>query len=98
MDGVYLGDKVRKFNFSSFPNLVHLTLRNTGLRGSIPQEIGTLSKLTYLHLSSNHLRGELSPSITNLTQLEYFYIHDNLIGGPIPDELGKLKKDRKSVV
>ncbi|GMY13607.1 MDIS1-interacting receptor like kinase 2-like isoform X6 [Fagus crenata] len=91
MGGVYLGDKVRKFNFSSFPNLVHLTLRNTGLRGSIPQEIGTLSKLTYLHLSENNLTGELSPSITNLTQLEEFYISNNLVSGAIPDELGKLK-------
>jgi Leucine-rich repeat (LRR) protein len=74
MSGVYLGDKVRKFNFSSFPNLERLNLWNTGLEGSIPQEIGTLSKLTYLDLSLNNLTGELSPSITNLTQLEEFYI------------------------
>ncbi|XP_050271516.1 MDIS1-interacting receptor like kinase 2-like isoform X2 [Quercus robur] len=40
MGGVYLGEKVRKFNFSSFPNLVRLGLRNTGLRGSIPKQIG----------------------------------------------------------
>ena len=47
MDGVYLGDNIiRKFNFSSFPNLARLSLPNTGLRGSIPQQIGTLSKLT----------------------------------------------------
>uniref|UniRef100_A0A2N9FYV5 non-specific serine/threonine protein kinase n=1 Tax=Fagus sylvatica TaxID=28930 RepID=A0A2N9FYV5_FAGSY len=39
-------------------------------QGSIPQDIGTLSKLTYLDLSKNNLSGELSPSITNLTQLE----------------------------
>ncbi|KAF3968079.1 hypothetical protein CMV_008005 [Castanea mollissima] len=38
---VYLGDNIiRKFNFSSFPNLVLLDLWNTGLRGSIPQQIG----------------------------------------------------------
>uniref|UniRef100_A0A2N9IA44 non-specific serine/threonine protein kinase n=1 Tax=Fagus sylvatica TaxID=28930 RepID=A0A2N9IA44_FAGSY len=40
MDGAYLGDKVRKFNFSSFPNLVRLSIGSTALRGSIPQEIG----------------------------------------------------------
>ncbi|GMY13603.1 MDIS1-interacting receptor like kinase 2-like isoform X6 [Fagus crenata] len=91
MSGIYLGDKVRKFNFSSFPNLERLSLWNTGLRGSIPQEIGTLSKLTFLHLSENHLTGKLSPLITNLTQLRVFYISSNLISGPIPNELGKLK-------
>ena len=31
-----LGDKVRKFNFSSFPNLVRLDLKRTGIWGSIP--------------------------------------------------------------
>ena len=81
MLAVYLGYKVRKFNFSSFPNLVSLNLYDTGLRGSIPQEIGTLSKLTSLDLSWNNLTGELSPSITNLTQLEAFYISNNLITG-----------------
>ena len=49
--GFYLGDKFRKFNFSSFPNLDMLYLYNTGLRESIPQEIGNLSKLMYLDLA-----------------------------------------------
>ena len=36
------------FNFSSFPNLVQLNLAGVGLRGSIPPEIGSVSKLTHL--------------------------------------------------
>ena len=67
MGDVYLGDNIiRKFNFSSFPNLVLLNLRNTGLRGSIPQQIGTLSKLTYLSLSRNNLTGHFPLFLTNL--------------------------------
>ena len=89
---VYLGDKIiRKFNFSSFPNLVLLNLRNTGLRGSIPRQIGTLSKLTILDLSSNNLTGHFPLFLTNLTQLESFFIYQNLICGPIPKELGNFK-------
>ncbi|XP_050271515.1 probable leucine-rich repeat receptor-like protein kinase At1g35710 isoform X1 [Quercus robur] len=91
MGGVYLGEKVRKFNFSSFPNLVRLGLRNTGLRGSIPKQIGTLSKLTYLSLASNNLTGHFPLFLTNLTQLKYLLISQNLISGPIPEELGDLK-------
>ncbi|KAK7819790.1 hypothetical protein CFP56_039577 [Quercus suber] len=35
MGGIYLGDNIiRKFNFSSFPNLVRLYLWNAGLRGA----------------------------------------------------------------
>ncbi|KAL4653739.1 hypothetical protein ACB092_01G327200 [Castanea dentata] len=92
MYGVYLGDNIiRKFNFSSFPNLEGLYLLKAGLRGSIPQQIGTLSKLTYLDLSSNNLTGHFPLFLTNLTQLEYLNIFQNLISGPIPEELGNLK-------
>ena len=88
---VYVGDKFRKFNFSSFPNLEVIDLYNTGLQGSIPPEIGTLSKLIYLSLSMNNLTGNLPLSLANLTQLEKFFIHNNLISGSIPDLLGNLK-------
>ena len=93
MDGVdvYVGDKFRKFNFSSFPNLEALNLYNTGLQGSIPPEIGTLSKLTSLYLPANKLTGNLPLSLTNLTQLEVFSIYKNLFSGSIPDLLGNLK-------
>ena len=51
MVGLYVGNKLRKFNFSSFPNLVSLNLSTTGLWGSIQLHMGTLSKLTHLDLS-----------------------------------------------
>ena len=90
MGWVYVGEKYWKFNFSSFPNLVRLDLYYTGLRGSIPVEIGTLSKLTYLDLSWNSLTGELPLSLTNLTQLVLFDISVNLIIGKIPSTIGLL--------
>nr|XP_048328425.1 LRR receptor-like serine/threonine-protein kinase RGI2 [Ziziphus jujuba var. spinosa] len=53
----------RFLNSSSFPNLVHLDLAEAGLVGSIPAEIGTLSKLTHLNLSNNNLTGDLPLSL-----------------------------------
>ena len=65
MAGAYLYDEIRKLKFSSFPNLVRLDLSNMTLRGSIPNEIGTLSKLTYHDLSNNYLEGELPITLAN---------------------------------
>ncbi|KAL4653754.1 hypothetical protein ACB092_01G328300 [Castanea dentata] len=89
MYGVYLGDKFRKFNFSSFPNLVMLSLYNTGLQGSIPPEIGTLSKLTYLSLSMNNLTGIMS-EIRFLKNLEFLDLQQNKLTGPLPSFLWHL--------
>jgi Leucine-rich repeat (LRR) protein len=72
-----------KLNFSSLPNLVHLDLSANKLQGSIPLEIGILSKLDYINLSYNNLTGELPIFLANLTQLVWFDISHNLIIGPI---------------
>ncbi|XVE83798.1 hypothetical protein DITRI_Ditri16bG0116000 [Diplodiscus trichospermus] len=85
-----VGDKFRKMNFSSFPNLVNLNLKDQGLNGSIPPEIVALSNLKYLYLSWNHLSGELPP-LGNLRQLEELDFSHNEITGSIPLELGNLK-------
>ena len=89
--GAYLGDENRKFNFSSIPNLVFLRLCHTGLRGSTPPEIGTLSKVTHLNLSSNNLTSELPLSLTNLIQLVTLDLSYNIIFGLIHKRMGSLK-------
>ena len=61
--------QLSNFNFSSFPNLVLFKLAGVRLHGSIPPEIGSVSKLTHLNLSRNYLEGELPLSLTKLTQL-----------------------------
>ncbi|XP_048323205.2 MDIS1-interacting receptor like kinase 2 [Ziziphus jujuba] len=86
--GMNLG---RFLNGSSFPNLVHLDLAGAWLNGSIPPEMGTLSKLNHLNLSYNELTGELPLSLGNLSQLLTLDISYNYpINGSIPPELGNL--------
>uniref|UniRef100_A0A2N9FT90 non-specific serine/threonine protein kinase n=1 Tax=Fagus sylvatica TaxID=28930 RepID=A0A2N9FT90_FAGSY len=105
MFGVYLGDKVRKFNFSSFPNLVNLSLWNTELEGSIPQEIGLsynkltgsipsalglLTNLPELDLSYNKLIGSIPSTLGHLTNLTSLSLSSNQINGSIPSEIGNM--------
>ncbi|KAF3444771.1 hypothetical protein FNV43_RR14464 [Rhamnella rubrinervis] len=80
----------RFLNGSSFPNLIYLNLAEAGLVGSIPPEIGTLSKLTHLDLSNNKLTGQLPILLGNLSQLEMLDMSNNEINGSIPPQLGNM--------
>ncbi|KAK7858908.1 mdis1-interacting receptor like kinase 2 [Quercus suber] len=79
MDGIYVGDKFRKFNFSSLPNLVKSMFLEYWTSREHPST------------NSNYLTDHFPLFLTNLTQLESFYIYQNLICGPIPKELGNFK-------
>ncbi|KAK1381304.1 hypothetical protein POM88_028048 [Heracleum sosnowskyi] len=81
-------DELGKLNFSSFPYLETLDLSYCGLNGSIPYQIGMLSKLNYLSFRGNYLTGELPFSFGNLTQLKTLDLSSNYL--TIGNELEKL--------
>ena len=65
-----------------------LQLPDNGLRGSIPPELGVLTKLDRLDLSNNQLTGPVIEWTDN--SLDRLYLHNNQLTGPIPSELGNL--------
>ncbi|KAK2972403.1 hypothetical protein RJ640_010840 [Escallonia rubra] len=85
------GAELGNLNFSSFPNLRVLDLSDCGIRGSIPNQIGMLSKLERLSLPSNSLSGILPLSVANLTQLRWLDLGENHISGSIPAEIVNLR-------
>ncbi|CAL5334535.1 unnamed protein product [Camellia sinensis] len=83
--------KLENMNWTSLPNLEYLNLVECHLTGSIPEEIGSLSKLTRLDLSTNyHLEVLLPLTLGNLTQLVQLHISSANISGPIPSSIGQL--------
>ncbi|KAF8399461.1 hypothetical protein HHK36_015326 [Tetracentron sinense] len=77
----FLYGKLDNFNFSSFPNLVRLSLTKITLYGAIPTHIGALSKLTHLNLSWNGISDKLPLALANLTQIvELDISHNNMTG------------------
>ncbi|WOH13602.1 hypothetical protein DCAR_0833112 [Daucus carota subsp. sativus] len=90
LEDYYIGDELGKLNFSSFPYLQRLYLSNCDLNGSIPYQIGMLSKLYSLVLQRNNLSGKLPSSMGSLTNLELLDVSNNHLTGFIPSELGNL--------
>ena len=69
-------------------SVTNIDLPGNELKGSIPQEIGTFSKLTPLNLSYNYLTGEIPISLATLNQLVTLDLSFNKLTGPIPATLG----------
>ncbi|KAJ6869555.1 hypothetical protein NC651_034326 [Populus alba x Populus x berolinensis] len=60
---------LNSLRFSSFPNLIELTLSYNSLYGYVPSHIGILSNLSTLDLSFNNISGNIPPEIGNLVSL-----------------------------
>ena len=67
-----------------------IDLRNNGLAGRIPPELGDLSRLELLRLGDNSLSGSIPPELGNLAELIGLYLESNKLTGTIPPQLGSL--------
>ncbi|CAL0314642.1 unnamed protein product [Lupinus luteus] len=72
-------------------NLSYLGIAyNPSLKGSIPKEIGMLTKLKFLDLSVSGLSGTIPSEIGNLTKLNFLYLLGNFLSGSIPSSIWNL--------
>jgi len=71
-------------------NVTTLLLGSNQLNGSIPPEIGNLSKLKNLYLYNGQLTGSIPHEIGQLTALGILNLSSNQLIGPIPPEIGDL--------
>ena len=71
---------------------VALDLSSTELSGTVPPELGDLTRLRYLHLGDNQLSGAIPPELGDLARLDYLHLGSNELSGPVPPELGNLAR------
>ena len=65
------------------------------LSGSLPTELGSLSKLRILRLADNTVLGQVPTELGNLNHLEWLDLAYNALTGSIPSELGKLQNAKR---
>ncbi len=68
----------------------YLFLGSNQLIGSIPAELGNLTRLLTLQLSGNQLSGNIPPELGNMSDLAYLFLTNNRLSGEIPAEIGDL--------
>lgn len=69
-----------------------LDIFSNGVAGTLPPELGNLSRLERLSLSFNGLTGEIPPELGNLSNLQSLDLVNNRLEGPIPPALCNLSK------
>lgn len=72
-----------------------LDLGENKIRGSIPEEVYTLTQMKGLFLHQNRLTGTLSNTIMNLYKMTRLYLGDNKLSGSLPQGIGSKGSGRK---
>ena len=70
--------------------VVALEVQSNGLAGTIPAELGQLSKLARLWLNGNSLNGSIPDQLGNLSSLAHLALSENQLTAAIPMQLGHL--------
>eukprot|EP00934_Nitzschia_sp_Nitz4_P004480 Nitzschia sp. Nitz4//scaffold404_size10607//1731//4123//NITZ4_009067-RA/size10607-snap-gene-0.74-mRNA-1//1//CDS//3329551099//4470//frame0 len=67
-----------------------LVLSDDGLAGTLPTEVGLLSKLTSLALQKNNFGNTIPTELGQLTEMKSLDLSENGFDGTIPSEIGQL--------
>ncbi|KAL8032431.1 hypothetical protein ABFX02_13G095000 [Erythranthe guttata] len=79
----YLPDLIGNLSFT----LERIDTSNSGIKGSIPRDIGNVSSLAFLYMDNNELVGPVPATIKGLKNLQALSLIGNKLSGPIPDDI-----------
>jgi Leucine-rich repeat (LRR) protein len=74
-------------------NLLIIAMNNNYLEGSIPSEIGQLTRLQKLSLSSNDLTQDIPIEFGMLSDLQVLWVEELSISTQVPAEVCKLREE-----
>ncbi|KAK7272976.1 hypothetical protein RIF29_14021 [Crotalaria pallida] len=77
-------------SFSSLPNLLSIDISNNLFYGTIPPQIGNLSRIHHLNMSSNSFNGSIPQEMWTLRSLNELDLSICNLTGPIPISIANL--------
>ena len=81
-------------NTNGFAELNDLSLNHNRFAGSIPSELGLLTRLRMFNLAFNSLTGSIPVEITNLTEAQVLHVNGNQLDGTLPEDIGLMERLR----
>ena len=80
------------YGISATPDdiVTHIDLKNNGLTGTLPRELGLLEHLNTVGLYGNEIGGTIPPEIGDLPEVTILALGENRFEGEIPPELGNM--------
>ena len=70
--------------------VTELILVTHNITGTLPPQLGNLTRLERLLLYGNNLNGRIPPELGKLTKLRHLFLSSNQLEGPIPPEMGNM--------
>ena len=70
--------------------VTELILVRHNITGTLPPQLGNLTRLEELVLFGNNLKGRIPPELGKLTKLRHLWLSENQLEGPIPPEMGNM--------
>ena len=67
--------------------VTEILMRDNGLTGKLPSEIGNLTSLQVLDLPHNRLSGQVPTEMAHLTEIRHLSLWQNNMSGPFPKEV-----------
>ena len=78
--------------------VTEIRLPDNNLYGTIPSQIGSMSKLRALDLSNNYLKGKIPYEIGQLTKLVDLFLQENQLQNTLPSSLGFLSSATRIIL
>ena len=95
LDGHQFSSSIPDTLFSLWTGATLVNIYNSGVTGSIPGSVGSLTEVTNVNFENNNLQGPIPPQLMALTKMKLLSLANNILDGNLPAGWANLNDMRK---